>query len=157
MERMTLHQVAYVRCKKGVCKDGQCSDGCIRCGACIKACPYDAITLPEDSCAIIDGKKCRNCGRCKEVCPRGVIADRILEMPFMVACSNKQAGAIARKVCETSCIGCGNCVRNCPSNAIRLIDHVAEIDQNKCLSCGFCVNKCPRKCIVDFRRLIVRV
>ena len=43
-----------------------------------------------------------------------------------------------------SCIGCGLCHRNCPSEAIQIKNNCAVIYETDCLSCGNCVVKCPR-------------
>ena len=51
------------------------------------------------------------------------------------------------KACTTSCIACGMCVRNCPQQAVTLVNNVAVIDYAKCSSCGTCVTKCPKKVI----------
>lgn len=47
------------------------------------------------------------------------------------------------------CIGCGICVRNCPSRAIIMINNNKniEIDLGKCILCGLCVYNCPAKAI----------
>ena len=50
-------------------------------------------------------------------------------------------------VCSVGCIACGLCEKNCPSDAIHVVDNIAHIDQSKCTGCGTCVTKCPRKII----------
>ena len=47
------------------------------------------------------------------------------------------------------CIGCGMCVRCCPSGALS-VDKVKgtwTIDRFNCIACGYCVTKCPKKCL----------
>lgn len=39
------------------------------------------------------------------------------------------------------CIGCGNCVKECPANAISL--DPLTIDKSKCIGCGKCIGECP--------------
>lgn len=45
------------------------------------------------------------------------------------------------------CIGCGNCVKACQQNALKLINHKAIVDENKCVKCGYCARRCPEFCI----------
>ena len=47
---------------------------CIGCGACVAACPEEAIQM-KDGKAIIDNKKCKKAGKCIEVCPVDAIAE----------------------------------------------------------------------------------
>ncbi|MEN6340984.1 MAG: 4Fe-4S binding protein [Methanospirillum sp.] len=49
-------------------------DLCTGCGACIAACPAEAIAL-EGDCARIDTALCAECGSCIEECPAGAIAE----------------------------------------------------------------------------------
>ena len=67
-------------------------DKCIRCGKCVKACPYNAIVHLERPCAaacgmdaigsdehgraVIDQDKCVACGQCLVSCPFGAIVDK---------------------------------------------------------------------------------
>ena len=51
------------------------------------------------------------------------------------------------KVNSDICIGCGLCMRNCPSDAIILENNIAHIDQTTCTHCGICKEKCPVKII----------
>ncbi len=48
---------------------------CVGCGACIKACAYDAIRL-ENQIAVIDQDKCTLCGACVQACPFDAIVIR---------------------------------------------------------------------------------
>lgn len=66
-------------------------DKCRECGACARACPYNAIVVTERPCyarcpvqaiswdkngiAIIDKEKCINCGQCVLACPFGAVED----------------------------------------------------------------------------------
>jgi uncharacterized protein (DUF362 family)/NAD-dependent dihydropyrimidine dehydrogenase PreA subunit len=52
---------------------------CARCGACVDACPFGAITLPSGGRgvgAVIDRERCLNCWLCHYRCPERAIALR---------------------------------------------------------------------------------
>ena len=42
------------------------------------------------------------------------------------------------------CVGCANCVRNCPAAALSL-DGGIHIDTTKCIGCAKCIAECPLK------------
>ncbi|MEK7873584.1 MAG: 4Fe-4S binding protein, partial [Chloroflexota bacterium] len=42
---------------------------------------------------------------------------------------------------------CAECVRACPSGALRTMDNVIRVDRSKCLSCGACVEACPQRAV----------
>lgn len=46
------------------------------------------------------------------------------------------------KVKSGKCIGCGDCQKNCPVNAIIITRGKAVIDYNKCIECGKCYQSC---------------
>ena len=66
------------------------------------------------------------------------------------ACVNEDPGVQTRKECDTGCIACGICVKNCPVDAIGIQNDHAVIDEEKCISCGMCAVKCPRGTIRDY-------
>lgn len=43
------------------------------------------------------------------------------------------------------CIGCTTCLRHCPTEAIRIKDGHAVINQGRCIDCGECIKTCPKK------------
>jgi ferredoxin len=46
-------------------------DTCISCGACVDACPVDAITMDEK--AKVNPDTCTECGACVDECPADAI------------------------------------------------------------------------------------
>ncbi len=55
------------------------------------------------------------------------------------------------------CKGCTNCIKRCPTEAIRVRDGHAIIKEDKCIDCGECIRQCPYQakkaiydCIEDF-------
>ena len=46
------------------------------------------------------------------------------------------------------CIGCGKCIRECGSDAIRIINKKAVIDHEKCSGCGRCVGACHQQAAI---------
>lgn len=66
---------AHILHKK--CPAGQCpalikyiiiKEKCIGCGACLRACPVEAITGGKKQVHAIDAEKCMKCGKCVETC-----------------------------------------------------------------------------------------
>jgi len=45
--------------------------------------------------------------------------------------------------CTYGCMGYGDCVRVCPSDAICIENNLARIDPRKCSGCAVCVKVCP--------------
>lgn len=41
------------------------------------------------------------------------------------------------------CIGCTNCIKRCPTQAIRVKNNKAKVISDKCINCGLCITVCP--------------
>jgi iron only hydrogenase large subunit-like protein len=64
----------------------------------------------------------------------------------MVETDKKYYHAI--QILSDNCTGCTACVRVCPTEAIRVRNRKATIDQNRCIDCGNCVNICQFHAII---------
>ena len=166
----SVHEVAFVKCA-GTCDKTQkdyeytgnedcasmmfvpnggpkaCNYGCLGFGSCVKACPFDAIHI-VDGIALVDKEVCKACGKCVAACPKHLIELVPYSAKHIVQCSSKDVGKNVMKACSVGCIGCHLCEKNCPKDAVHVIDNVAYIDQEKCVGCGICAQKCPKKIIL---------
>jgi len=125
----------------------KCLYGCMGLGSCVQVCPFDAIHINDKGLALVDPEKCTACMKCIEICPKFVISLVPYEQLTVVQCNNKDKGPMVKKNCNVACIACGICEKNCPYDAIHVINNLAEIDYDKCTNCMICVEKCPTKAI----------
>ena len=138
-------------------KDSLFTRLCVRCGACVRACPSGIIRLggvgtgwagvlaPELS---FDYDYCSPaCTACGQVCPSGAIQRFTVEKKFA-----RPIGA-ARVDAEQCLLGqnreCGACEGACQYGALELawdpVDMVSciKVDRHACTGCGCCEYVCP--------------
>ncbi len=130
--------------------DKSCDFGCLGYATCMRACPFDAITMSDDSLPLINKEKCTACGKCVAACPKQVIELGLMSKAVVISCHSRDKGVDTKKKCQVGCIGCGMCVRNCPVDAIKLENNLARINHDKCITCGLCIKKCPTSAIHDY-------
>lgn len=138
-------------CRKLALIPGQgekaCSYGCMGLGSCVRACPFHAIQI-QNGIAVVDKEKCKGCKKCIAVCPKHLIELVPYSAKYKVKCSSKEKGKDVKAACQTGCIGCGLCTKQCDVEAITVENNLASIDQSKCVGCGKCAEKCPVKVII---------
>jgi len=130
--------------------DKSCDFGCLGYATCMRACPFDAITMSDDSLPLINKEKCTACGKCVAACPKQVIELGLMSKAVVISCHSRDKGIDVKKKCQVGCIACGICVRTCPVDAIKIDNNLARIDHSKCITCGLCVKKCPTNAIRDY-------
>ena len=123
-----------------------CDYGCLGYGTCVEACPFDAIHI-ADGIAVVDRESCKACGKCVSACPKHLIELIPYKQRTFVQCNSNEKGKALMDVCQTGCIGCRICEKNCGAGAITVQNFLAHINVEKCTNCGVCAEKCPRKVI----------
>ncbi|HIT03100.1 MAG TPA: 4Fe-4S dicluster domain-containing protein, partial [Candidatus Caccocola faecipullorum] len=51
------------------------------------------------------------------------------------------------KISRAACQGCVNCIRVCPTEAIRIVDGEISILEELCIDCGECLRSCHRQAL----------
>jgi len=127
-----------------------CSAGCFGFGDCVRACPFDAMSMDERGLPVIDLVACTGCGICVKECPRGgsgLLALRDDQAAVAVRCSSRESVKDRRAACSKCCIACRKCEKACPTGAIVMVDGLAVLDPEVCIGCFECVAVCPQECI----------
>lgn len=122
---------------------------CISCGICVKNCPGKVIKEADFEYNTIhmdfkSGKCDYNCTVCNQICPSWALKKLKLEEK-----QNTKIGIA--KLDSSKCIGCENCISQCPKGALKITENLGKktpnINSNLCIGCGVCENICPANAI----------
>ena len=58
---------------------------------------------------------------------------------------------------EEKCMGCTNCIKRCPTQAIRVRNGKAHIISERCIDCGECIRVCPHHAKYSHRDSINKI
>jgi Na+-translocating ferredoxin:NAD+ oxidoreductase RNF subunit RnfB len=58
---------------------------------------------------------------------------------------------------EEKCLGCTNCIKRCPTGAIRVRNGKAHIIKERCIDCGECIRVCPHHAKYAERESVSRI
>ena len=53
------------------------------------------------------------------------------------------------RIDRRKCVGCTNCIKTCPTEAIRVQQGKAKMMDERCIDCGRCLSACPHHAMVS--------
>lgn len=133
-----------------------CIFGCLGYGDCYRSCKFDAIVMDKNGLPQIIEDKCTACGACVKACPKNIISLVPFNSKYHVSCLNTEKTPVMKKSCSVGCIGCKLCEKACEKvfldnknvrTAITVENFLAKFDYQNCISCGECFKVCPQKVI----------
>ena len=124
-----------------------CKNGCLGLGDCVRACPFQALTISDGSIAQVLPDMCTGCGICVPVCPKDLFQLYPRMHRIELSCVTRDKQSVVRATCMVGCTQCRKCVSKCPAGAITW-DGRINIDHDMCLAYGpscneACVDICP--------------
>lgn len=75
----------------------------------------------------------------------------LLLVVLLIATALCATAVITPRVLKKQCVGCGDCVKACPTGSITLHREKAVIDAETCINCNICVKTCPYQAIEGAR------
>lgn len=119
-------------------------DGCVRCDACVAACPESIIVRGAGGLPEVDFTLggCTFCRACVDACPEPLFDDPATSRAWSHRVNIQQSCLAHRGVF------CQSCRDACDAGAIRF-DSIAggvpvpRVAAEQCTGCGFCIDVCP--------------
>ena len=77
----------------------ECPIGCIGLGTCVKACPFNALSMGPEGLPVVNSEKCTGCGTCERVCPKHIITLNSNSLTVQKECTADQCTAPCQRAC----------------------------------------------------------
>lgn len=123
---------------------------CIGCGECVNVCPVEGAIYLDYPAPVHITDKCVYCAKCVEACRFDYIT--LLEESFeseddkifYISSEIHEPRSGKLEISNMACQGCGVCVNNCPTDALKLNDkdHIDFVEED-CIYCRECEYLCP--------------
>lgn len=130
-------------------------DRCTRCGDCIKACPYQAITIHPTNGSPILFPDQTPCTLCEDFpCIAACGTDALVPVEG-VEHVNMGTAVVSERIC-TAEQGCHACISKCPTHALSMDFGTFRVvvSTDECVGCGVCEYTC--KSVNDHLAIRVR-
>ena len=123
-----------------------CPIGCLGLGTCVRACPFDALSMGTDNLPLVNEDRCTGCGTCERICPKGIITLSSNSRRIQSEFTTDECTAPCQRACPAGIdipayirhIAQGN-----PFEAVRTIKKTNPLP----LICGrICVHPCEFEC-----------
>jgi electron transport complex protein RnfB len=125
-----------------------CKNGCLGLGDCVRACPFNALSIGDEGIAVVHPDRCTGCGLCVPACPKELFQFYPRVHRVELSCVAKDKQSVVRATCMVGCTLCRKCVSKCPAQAITWDGRTIHINHETCLAYGpscneVCVDICP--------------
>ncbi|MCP4666262.1 MAG: FAD-dependent oxidoreductase, partial [Deltaproteobacteria bacterium] len=138
-------------CRAAMLLDGGtkvCPIGCLGLGTCVRACPFDALSMGPDNLPLVNEERCTGCGTCERVCPKHIITLSSHTRRFQSEYTTDECTAPCQRTCPTGIHIPGFIKEIAQGNFPEALLVIKE----KCplpLICGYI---CPAPCELECRR-----
>ncbi len=129
----------------------ECPIGCLGLGTCVKACPFDALSIGPDNLPVVNKNLCTGCGTCERICPKHIISVTSASLRIIDEYVTDECTAPCQRACPTGIDIPGFIHQISSGNYAEALLTIKE----KCplpLICGYI---CPAPCELNCRRNLV--